>query len=728
MLRRVDGPVSGVNVSILQPFHPAEIARDIAISSWSPIVFGWPLPQGDVLGMLCAYLLQITFQNPWMSQLVLTLLPCWISTASMYFFCQNTMVTRSGLTREILSMVAALVYGYNWMTLQFLGMQKLAYAYSIFPLILLSSHHIFAGEGRAYMNALLLGLSLTFGTMWHPVAGIAFMVPFIVVGAVSGLVSSTSKSNYIAFGTSIVVLFLAFGIHVVLSLPFTLPVLVRLIPSGVADYAKTAGFVVLSKDWLAYLRPQIFRALLPTALSPFLLLTSPRAQDTILVVSGLFTTIIAFLPLPSLNRKTRSLSLSAALGFTLTAVMILLIKSESSVVPILYDLVPIMWSVNGPSYYIMIATGFLGISFALGLGRLSWKPIRLSCVRSVLVILIVGTIVLASAAGPLLSNNRMLFNPEVLSNGEAGLTYPSYVADLADRFNEEREINGPFRVLWVPQSNRVNILTVSYDIYSDFSLSINATRPALFERFDRMATAMRNLDTQAVGRELAILGFRYVVVLKDKRLFPGAEYVRISATGVDRYLTGDAANFERFLDSASNDFGLVERTPSYALYSNKVVPTNWYGMIWVAEDFDPLHAQGMRIVDMSPRYAATRYLVEIDASSLTWLVLAQNYDSGWYAYLLSEGGKRIPLKHSHAFGWSNAFLVVDSGRRMVLVVYEPQFERDVIIYVWFAGLVLVVAGTLGGQIAIKSNKFRQATGLACGRGCCRSDDRDVTLE
>ena len=84
------------------------------------------------------------------------------------------------------------------------------------------------------------------------------------------------------------------------------------------------------------------------------------------------------------------------------------------------------------------------------------------------------------------------------------------------------------------------------------------------------------------------------------------------------------------------------------------VPANWGGMLWSSNDSTFLGMtsntssnQGnltfgqSRIVQMSPLYAPTQFVIEVQAP--TWLVFLQNYRSGWDAYAYFDNGTIVHL-------------------------------------------------------------------------------------
>jgi hypothetical protein len=94
------------------------------------------------------------------------------------------------------------------------------------------------------------------------------------------------------------------------------------------------------------------------------------------------------------------------------------------------------------------------------------------------------------------------------------------------------------------------------------------------------------------------------------------------------------------------------------------------------------------VLEISPTYASTRYVVETRGPSC--LVFLQNYDSGWNAYAYGSGNTTTALEHVRAFDWANGFRLSAQGRTRVLLIYKPQAARDMFLLVWALAAPLTV--------------------------------------
>jgi hypothetical protein len=609
VLLSTNEPITMSFTNNLQPFNPPEIARDATISSWLPNSFGMPSP-GYNMGILFLYSVEAVFQNLWVSQWVIIFAPFWISSVTMVL-----LLWKGNISHSMPVLIAgSLVFTYNWLTLQYMGNYMMMYMYATIPLIILSMVRISRNEGLWMLNAILLAVTLSLGTMFYNVAGMSYMLPFFVAGLIFWILSP----NKTKVGTvkSIATLLAGFVLYIGLNLGSALPVLMGVLNKGVAGYAASAKFVVPTSNFIGYLQPNYFDSYLPSPISPFLSLTSPDAND-FSIVGGLLILIVVILPLIFAKEKNRLLSISLWIPLLLAATMALLIHLRSSLVQIIYSSIPLIWPINGADIYLLIFAGLLSVLFALSLETVvalrakitgfhtkvrHFKVTMLvSC--SILIIVMVGT--------AMFTHDALLLKPQSFSNGDVGTLYPSYINELGDFFNEQRSSVGPFRVLWVPQSNRVNMLMQSNDVYSDFSPS--GLNPELHSKIELLANSINTGETYDIGFQLALLGYRYIVVLRDAS---GEGPVTISQGSIDTYLTGAPANYERFLDNAGPDIKLVNRTQSYSVYLNEFPSEYWRGMLWATNDSDVL--SGVR-----PPVYNTSYVFGDEQQWSAWNLLNQ---------------------------------------------------------------------------------------------------------
>lgn len=585
-------PISMQFGNNLQPFNPHEIARDVTISSWFPNNFGMPSP-GYNMGILYVYLVQTIFQDPWSSQWVMIFTPFWLSSLTMFLFLSKGRLTDSATVLT----AGGLVYTYNWLTLQYMGNHMMMYAYAAFPLVLLCAVRVTLDEGAWWVNSGLFAAALTLGTMFYTVAGVSYMLPFLLAGFLFWMILSR-KSIY-SIAKSLGTIVLGFGIFFVITLGFSLPVLLGVLTLGVAGYASSAKLVVPINDFLYYLNPYYFETYLPVQIAPLLVLTLPTSQGFLLAM-GLLISFIGSLSLISSKERIKVMSIGLWISFLLSLLMATLIQQRSPLVQAIYGSIPFIWPINSADVYILFFGGLLSVLFAFGIQVVTQGTRRFCRMMAsrrflkilVVAIYVVGIFIMTSA--PLLSRNAVLVRPESFTSGEVASSYPGYVRGLANSFNQERESAGPFRVLWVPQSNRVNFLMQSNDIYSDFAPS--SIPSEVHQKIVTLASTIRNYQSYDIGRELALLGFRYVVVLRDAS---GEGPVRVSTGGIDTYLTGAPSSFESFFDSSTRDIQLVQRTQSYSVYVNKFVSQDWHGMLFATRDIQVLNSTPSILQDSS---------------------------------------------------------------------------------------------------------------------------------
>lgn len=877
-------PVSMRLSNNLQPFNPPEIARDATISSWLPNSFGMASP-GYNVGILYLYVVEAVFQNLWVSQWIIIFAPFWLGSLSMLL-----LLWKGGLTRSLpVLVVGPLVFSYNWLTLQYMGTWMMMYMYATIPLIILSMIRISRLEGSWTLNALLLSVTLSLGTIFYNVAGMSYMLPFFVVGVFFWIFSPNKTVKRIL--KSLATLLAGFGLYIALNLGFALPVLMGVLNLGVAGYATSAKFVVPVSNFLGYLQPHYFDSYFPNSLSPFLSLTSPDAHG-FSAVGGLLILVVAVLPLIFSKKKNRTLSISLWIMFLLAVIMVLLIHLRSPLVQTIYNSIPLIWPINSADIYLLIFAGLLSVLFTLGLETLLDLRKKITALHTkvrhfrLIALVSCSVLIIMMVATAMFNHDALLIKPQSFSNGAVGKPYPSYINELSNFFDAQRTTVGPFRVLWVPQSHRVNMLMQSNDVYSDFAPS--GLSPELHSKIDLLANTINTGKTHDLGLQLALLGYRYIVILND---FPGEGPITISSGGIDTYLTGAPANYERFLDNAGPEIKLINRTDSYSLYRNDYPSQFWRGMLWATNNsdllscysqpayntlyvfgndtqwsawnslsntsaaptaklsiavdntelingssslqlsltsgtdgrldsgiwrwFDPplnlsskfisLYAYGsgkqgqieiilssdegannsynnmaqwavpddlegwkqiqlplstpqqkyglwndskvsgvlikyfdeslspqeridirlneisitainevphpqfsqLDIVDISPTYAPTKYIVNVN--SPCELIFLQNFDMNWHAYLYDNTNPASELEHVKALDWANAFNVSGVGEKRVLLIYEPQADRDELLLAWSIVAPLATIGPILYAVRVEVPKIKLST-------------------
>jgi hypothetical protein len=565
------GPIILRQTTNLLPFSPAQVGWDATISSWLPNSFGFSSP-GYNMGVFFLFLIQSVFNSPWTSQWALIFSPFWLSSLTMFF-----LLWKGGITRSSLVLVCGtLVYEFNWFTIQYMGTNLLIYAYSALPLAILGALRISTGKGSWYSNAALLSVSLFIATMFYTVAGASYISAFFLSGLICWLLIATKTPRKVV--RDLVTVLAGFLLYVMETLGFTLPSLLSLLGLGVRGYASSSKFVVIVNNFIAYLNPNYYVAYFPSLLTPVLILASDSSG--ILFIGSLFIALTAVLPLMSTRSEIRIISIGLWVSFLLSLLMVILIQTRSPLVQIIYSSLPILWPINSADVYLMIFAGAIAICFPLGLetlrsivrtnsSALGGKKLETAFLVSIVALSGLGT------GSSMLGHNQEFLNPSSFTNGQNGTSLPTSIANLTSWFNSERQVNGPFRVLWVPQSNRMNELTQSLDVYSDFAPS--ALSPGLHQQIETLANSMAAGEKTGVSQQLLLLGFGYIVVLKN---FSGSGPISISSGGIDTYLTGSPENFERFLNSSRSDFSLVANNALFSLYAIKNIPANWHGMLW----------------------------------------------------------------------------------------------------------------------------------------------------
>jgi hypothetical protein len=98
------------------------------------------------------------------------------------------------------------------------------------------------------------------------------------------------------------------------------------------------------------------------------------------------------------------------------------------------------------------------------------------------------------------------------------------------------------------------------------------------------------------------------------------------------------------------------------------------------------------VIDISPTYAPTKYILNV--TSPCELIFLDNFDLNWHAYINDKGGFTHELQHDEVLNWSNAFNVSGEGETQVLLIYQPQTNRDNLLLVWSIVAPLAILGPI----------------------------------
>lgn len=91
----------------------------------------------------------------------------------------------------------------------------------------------------------------------------------------------------------------------------------------------------------------------------------------------------------------------------------------------------------------------------------------------------------------------------------------------------------------------------------------------------------------------------------------------------------------------------------------------------------------------------TKYVVKIkNANSPFILDFKQNFNSGWKIYI---NGKESDISHFTADIYNNGWLLTQKGNYTIEIIYEPQHEYDVVIWISFYSFVLIAAVIISYQ-------------------------------
>lgn len=307
-----------------------------------------------------------------------------------------------------------------------------------------------------------------------------------------------------------------------------------------------------------------------------------------------------------------------------------------------------------------------------------------------------------------------LFTPSQVVSGqggnhliEFGSPWPSIV-QLSAQFDNLRQLDDPFRVLWLPQenevTNEVGFLDPSGYAYNFLSNNY------LIGYYSYLLDSVKENITVDSGKLLADLGFKYIVVLK----FLNQTY-QPSIWGNNEHIVGSPNDFINYFNNQT-DLVKVEETSDYIVYCNEAFTSMVYAStemyafnvsqlqdaastIWpvVAANtttnrvytvnattaltssqqaqFSIIGTEGFvqtSLLSWEPSTFTTEYDVEINSSKPVYIVLEQNYDDAWKAYIDNSNGTKTELQHFLAQGWDNGYYSEKNGTYLISIQYTYQ--------------------------------------------------------
>jgi hypothetical protein len=180
-----------------------------------------------------------------------------------------------------------------------------------------------------------------------------------------------------------------------------------------------------------------------------------------------------------------------------------------------------------------------------------------------------------------------------------------------------------------------------------------------------------NPEADAVQRALVLLGFRYVVVLKDQ-LGGGAISSAIGDT--DAYIGGSPSLFKSAL-MHSEGISLIENSSYYDVF--QVAPLEGWSpsLFLLSSDLNGslynATVSRVTVISQSPEFSPSSYAIQVKSPGPVWLLFLENNNSNWRG-AVTIGLSSVSLAHSTAMGWANAYYVPGNGTRMLHLTYLGQ--------------------------------------------------------
>jgi hypothetical protein len=567
------------------------------------------------------------------------------------------------------------------------------YTYAAIPLITLFLYRIVVNKSGLFVNSLGLSFSLMFATLINiqaPIVAAFILAPVAIALIITGLLEKKYSLRYVAL------IFLSLGLAFLLYILITLPVssfyYSRILSSGISGITRATSApnyqFILNNSW--------YKSTFPNILSPLLTLSSP-SPASIAGYLGFLIPLIIILPLFSKDKTHRIVTFALMVPVIVSTALIGLIIAWNSLATVIYEHLFFFQALVEPTkwYYILAfplciltALGLEDILHYLALSRSHHKKIKN------LQPLFAGVLIILISTSVISSNNFVLFNlkgvvaPQSSISGQGGShevpSYiPSYLIQIGNMFNLLREQEGQFRVLWLPTEN---VVISALNVVDPSGIIFPPENEYLYQTLYSTISDLSNMTD--LGDQLAPLTIKYIVILKDiNQTMPiGIWYYEF----VPQFIIGNPSDFIQAL-SMQKDLELINNTSDYAIFENKAFipmvsayirePNALNQSTNVYLTFEDYHYP-VEISSMNPPYYPSEYTIEISSGQPISLVLSQNYDPSWHAYLFGINGVEYELTHFQAFGWANGFYSNYTGPYKVEIVFGEQSTVNLMFEIW----------------------------------------------
>ena len=336
------------------------------------------------------------------------------------------------------------------------------FTYAAMPLIMLFSFRIFTNKARMLYNALGLSVSLMFATIINtqaPFEAAFIVVPLIVMLVIVRVLEKKGALRDVAR------MFLSLGLaaifYLLLVLPISAPYISTIISSGSSFSSEliASHALILNSGW--------YEGTFPNILSPLFSLSTPTPMSFTDYL-GLLIPVVIVVPLFSKDKLKKAVAFPLTVTVLISTLIIRLAATGSPLATMLYEKSFFLLAFIEPTKWYFVLALPLCVLFALGLDEIlhhiKLTPSHSRKIKNIKP-LFAATLIIIVVSLPIISNNNfLLFNlgrvdaPTMGISGQGGShEVPSYIypnlIQLGNTFNELRESEGPFRVLWLPEEN-----------------------------------------------------------------------------------------------------------------------------------------------------------------------------------------------------------------------------------------------------------------------------------
>lgn len=633
-------------------FFPTSVGGNL-FSAWGVWHFGTAQQSGS--GKFLWFSIQSLTGSAWLTQIMIIFGAFWVASIAFALLFTQLHLSKS----EFLIIFGSIAYSYNWATFKNLSLHVL-WIGAAAPLLILFGTRIFFNIGKKTTNILGLIIPITMCNFFYNLPGMGVAILLLLSPALAKLILLKKKADLRGYLHSIVMLAIALSLSVLVNLPFFYPNLLLWIKHGFFGYVRIGSGGSLTAT-TPLVRLFYMSTIMPTDVSPFFSLSSSMLDNPLWPV-GAIVFSLAIIGLFEKRQLKRTLSLMLFVTIFILTILIKLIVSDNKVVNTIYGIIFPLYILLQAENYLYVLAPLLAILAMLGLETIfEWvtKRAGLSVIKKCLAI--VFTLSLACLL--LLSSisahdfapfrfdslySRALWYGDLAEPVSSQL--PQFYSDLLIQFNNVRVTEGPFRVLWLPDSvwyTQANWAQGSPDTLNLHTLLDPALHSRLLDAFSIVMDPKTRSTAVDFGSAIAQFGYKYIVSVKTVKMMSPPHYVEVDGDPI--MARGTPSIYIDFFDR-QNDLMLTESTEDYAIYLNIALPKDNYGVFWLengdldqeavnSTTFNPNNDLGtVKIRSMSPPSAPSRYELEVNSSGPTWLVFNQRYDSEW-------GGHQIGRAH-----------------------------------------------------------------------------------